>query len=327
MLSNKPIVVFGVPDMMICIWRIMPSIEVMINNIRWRWDTPKASRVWVDSGGYQIMIKRANISIDKVIERYRNINGDIFVSLDIPPQTLCSTHRELVDQNIKNFEILYEGLEDKKIIPVVHCYKSDLLLYSIDVYRSYGVDTIAYGGAVPPSMAKMGKGSRTIPLLALAILRKSFNGWIHTLGIGGAPAIYRALSLLKINSIDSTSWRTKAAFGKIMVPGLGERYVGNGNAKFGRKDLTNNDFAILEKALKDTNFPYVDNLGELLKTFRGRAIVNAWIMKYFVDVIYSNNGFGWMLKYAQKYSDLSLDELAITLDKKLKNRMTFDTDL
>lgn len=314
----RPTVVFGIPDTLIRVWEIIPDIEVMINNIRWRWPKPMVRKVWVDSGGYQIMIKRMNINIDDIMNKYRKIDGDVFISLDIPPQELCTADRELVLQNIKNFEILYEKIEGKKIVPVVHCYESELLLRSIDVYKSYNVDLIAFGGAVPPSMARMGKGSRTLPLMALAITRKAFNKWIHALGIGGTPAIYKALSIMKINSLDSSSWRTKAAYGKIMIPGLGERYVGNGHAKFGRKDLSDDEYKILEESLRRTDFPYVDKLRGLLSTFRGRAIVNAWVMKNFIDVIYSNNGFKWLLKYASTYVSLDLEELLSLMDRKLR---------
>ncbi|MEM1526087.1 MAG: hypothetical protein QXZ41_01105 [Ignisphaera sp.] len=314
----NPIVIFGVPDTMIKIWEIIPDIEIMINNIRWRWSKPTVVRVWVDSGGYQIMVKGLNIDLNSVIKRYQSIDGDIFISLDVPPQELCTASEDLVIRNVRNFEALYEKLEDKKIIPVVHCYDSQLVLYSIDVYRSYGVEIIAFGGAVPPSMAKMGKGSRTIPLLALAIVRKAFNGWIHALGIGGTSIIYKALSILKVNSMDSSSWRTKAAYGKVMIPGLGERYVGNQHAKFGRKDLSDDDYKSLEESLRKTSFPYIDNLRNLLKSFRGRAIINAWIMKHFINVTYGNNGYRWLLNYASTYATLSIDELTTMLDNKLK---------
>ncbi|MEM4789397.1 MAG: hypothetical protein QXV06_06360 [Ignisphaera sp.] len=314
----NPIIIFGVPDTMIKIWEIIPNIEVMVNNIRWRWSKPAVDRVWVDSGGYQIMVKGLNIDLNVVAKRYQIMDGDIFISLDVPPQELCTSSKDLVIQNIRNFETLYEKVENKKIIPVVHCYNSELLMYSIDIYKSYGIEIIAYGGAVPPSMARMGKGSRTIPLLALAIVRKAFNGWIHALGIGGASAIYKALSILKVNSMDSTSWRTKAAYGKVMIPGLGERYVGNKHARFGRKDLSEDDYILLEESLRKSGFPYVDNLRNLLTSFRGRAIINAWVMKYFINVVYGNNGFRWLSDYASTYSNLNIDELTVMLDNKLR---------
>ncbi|MEM1542270.1 MAG: hypothetical protein QXW20_07140 [Ignisphaera sp.] len=316
----KPCIVFGLPDTLIRIWELIPNIEVMINSIRWRWGRPKVHKVWVDSGGYQIMIKGIDMDVKTVAEKYRNIEGDIFISLDKPPQDLCSKSKDLVEYNIKNFEYLYERIENKKIVPVIHCYKSDLLLYAIDVYSSYNVDFIAYGGAVPPSMAKAGRGSRTIPLLALAIIRKTFSGWIHALGIGGTPALYKALSILRVNSMDSSSWRTKAAYGKVMIPGLGERYVGNGKAVFGRKDLSKEDLDALENALEKSGFPYLDRLEDLLKTFRGRCLINAWIMKHFIDIIYNDNGFMWMIKYANMYESYSVEELVTLLDKKLKSR-------
>lgn len=316
----KPDLVFVLPDTAIRIWELLPHVDVMINNMRWKWERPKARRVWVDSGGYQVMVKGLRIDVETVLRRYREIDGDLFISLDIPPQDLCSESKELVQQNIKNFEYLYQKIEDKKIVPVIHCYTSELLLHTIDIYRSYNVDIIAYGGVVPPSMARVGKGSRTIPLLVLAIIRKIFNGIIHVLGIGGTPPMYKTLTILGANSLDSSSWRTKAAYGKIMIPGLGERYVGNGKATFGRKDLSENEFQILENALKLSNFPYVHEIKKLLTTFQGRCIINAWIMKYFIDTLYNNNGFAWMIKYANTYNSFNLEELIMLLIKKLQKR-------
>uniref|UniRef100_A0A7C4FGG7 tRNA-ribosyltransferase n=1 Tax=Ignisphaera aggregans TaxID=334771 RepID=A0A7C4FGG7_9CREN len=313
-----PEIVFGVPDVMIKLWEYMPSIKIMINSIRWRWDRPSVEAVWVDSGGYQIMIKGLKIDINEVIERYRKIDGDYFMSLDIPPHRFCQSSKELVEKNIKYFEYLYTKLE-KNIVPVIHCYESTLLLDAIDVYKSYGVKVIAYGGAVPPSLAKGGKGSRTTPLIPLAIITKAFNGYVHVLGLGGTSVLYTALQNLRVASLDSSSWRVKAAYGKVIIPGRGERYVGNGSAKFGRKDLLPEDYDMLVKALEQTGFPYVNDVEVLLRTFRGRALINAWVVRYYPHVLEKTNGYTWIVSFAKKLSNMGVDELIALLDRRSKS--------
>ncbi|MDK6029326.1 hypothetical protein QPL79_08120 [Ignisphaera sp. 4213-co] len=314
-----PKIVFVVPDTMIRLWDYMPNIDLMINSIRWKWEKPTATTVWVDSGGYQVMVKGMKLTVDDVLSRYRRIEGDYFMSLDIPPSRFCYTTKELVNENIKNFEYLYSKLDDKNIVPIIHCYESSLFFKALDVYKSYGVKLIGYGGAVPPSLAKGGRGSRTTPLIPLALLSKLFNGDIHALGIGGTSTLYTALKIVGVKSMDSSSWRVKAAYGKVIVPGCGERYVGNGKASFGRKDLSKEDFEKLVNALQKSGFPYIEKVDMLIKTFRGRAIINAWIVKHYPDVLEKSNGYSWIIEYVKKIARLNVDELIKLLDKRIKS--------
>ncbi len=313
-MSIKPIIVFGIPDVEIRLWEFIKEIEIMINNLRWRWGRPPAHRIWVDSGGYQIMIKGLRIELANIIDRYRELDADIYISLDFPPQELCTQSKDIVMRNIATFEKLYTKLDNKLIVPVIHCYKADLILEALDIYKSYGIKIIAFGGAVPPSLAKFGRGSRIIPFLALALLRKVFNGWIHALGIGGSPSMYQALKILGVNSLDSSSWRTKAAYGKIIIPGLGERYVGNGEASFGRKDLSKGELELLINALRVTNFPFIDSIEDMIKTFYGRALINAWIIKYYADMLLPSNGYSWLMNYIHIFKQQSIEELVEKLN-------------
>ncbi len=312
--------VFGAADGSIPIWEVLPSIEVMINNLSWRHPRPRARRVWVDSGGYQAMVKGIKLSIEKVVERYRKLDADLFMSLDIPPRTLCPEDRELVKQNIENFDELRSRLEDREIVPVVHCYSPELMLEALDVYQSLGAKIIAFGGAVPPSMARMGRGSRLAPLIALAIVVKASKRPVHALGIGGSVTMYTVLKTLGAHSADSSSWRVKAAYGKVLVPGLGERYVGDGRARFGRVDMRSEDMELLKRSLEATGFPYMDRLDEMLNTFRGRAIINAWIIYFYRDTFSPRNGFRWMLARAVDYASRSLSSLIAEFEELIANR-------
>lgn len=50
-----------------------------------------------------------------------------------------------------------------------------------------------------------------------------------------------------VDSTDSAGYRRKAAYGKILLPGTGERYVGRGDAKFGISKLSQNEVILLCK--------------------------------------------------------------------------------
>ena len=302
-------IVFGLADLHIKLWELIPDIEVMINAIKWRWSRPPARKVWVDSGGYQIMVKGLKISIDTIIQRYRELDADIYMSLDIPPRTLCPDDKELVKKNIENYEILRTKLDDKTIVPVVHCYEPNLMLEAIDIYRSLGAKMIAFGGAVPPTMGRMGRGSRLLPLIALAIVVKASKLPVHVLGLGGANTMYTVVKILGASSMDSSAWRIKAAYGKIIVPGLGERYVGNGKARFGKTPLKQEELEMLIKALQETNFPYMDKIHELLNTFPGRAIINAWILHKYRDYVANTNRLKWLIERSNVLKMLSIEEL------------------
>jgi len=318
---ERPLIVFGTPDPHVEIWKYMPDIDLMVNAILWRWRRPHVNRLWIDSGGYQIMVKGLRVRIDDIIAKYRSIDADVYMSLDTPPKHPCLASKELIDDNVRRFEYLYTKLEDKKIIPVIHCYPPELIIYALEKYEVYGVDMIAYGGAVPPTMGRCGRRSRFLPILGLALLRKAFNGWIHALGIGGTCATYCAMKALGVDSFDSSSWRVKAAYGKIIVPGLGERYVGNGRAKFGRKDLSEEEYVILEEALRRSKFPLVDRLGELLSTFQGRALINAWIVRHYPNVLSPRNGLRWMVRFAEDLASMSIDEVYRTMEQFVKENI------
>lgn len=302
-------VVLGVPDPNVPVWEVMESCEVMINAVKWRWGRPPVRELWVDSGGFQVMLRGLSVELTKLVERYRRLEGDAYISLDIPPKTLGCVDRELLAANIRNFEYLYEKL-DRTVVPVIHCtFAPELVAEAIDVYRSYGVKIVACGAAVPSVMGRAGRGSRKVPVMMLALVRKLFPGRIHVLGVGGSNSMKAVLSALRIESTDSSSWRVKAAYGKVLIPGVGERYVGNGRARFGVVPLSEEDLEELRRFLEATRFPLRDRLEELLKTFVGRALVNAWVSRYAPPELSKRSRLGWMVELARRCLSMDLEEL------------------
>jgi len=249
-------------------------------------------KLWLDSGGFQIMKKGLNIPIEKVEKLYRIIDADYYISLDYP--TTPNDDPKLIEKKIKinvhNFKYLQSKLQDKVIIPVIH-YSPRLDDYRklVRIYvNEIGCDIIAFGGFVPPLLSVKGtKKSRLKGILALQYLTNLVErNRVHVMGVGAATTI-SILNVLQIKSTDSAAWRVKAAYGKIILPWGGERHVTDRKVNFGRKKLTKEEFNELVNLINMVkNFPLKsdhENIQEYLlnvvfRKFELRALFNLWIV-------------------------------------------------
>jgi len=272
-------VVLGIDDGNIPVWKYLDN-DVMANQLLLRKPSIRRRvpehRLWVDSGGYQIMVKGLHISVDDISRIYGELTAKCFLSLDYPVSDPTHATPEVIERNKSNFLKLIKDNPDKEIIPVVHLYPAKYLLDVTAFYRSLGIHTIAYGGIVPPLLRRT--KLRMKSLIGFLILRKAFpNLRIHVLGAGSFLMI-KILRTLGADSADTSTWRVKAAFGHVIVPGRGERYVGVRKIRFHTPRITDEELEILEKELRVTGFPLIHKLDELLTSFKGRALINAWII-------------------------------------------------
>jgi len=307
-------IVLGVADGSIPIWRFL-TVDIMVNqlNINTRlfeglkFAKENGNNTFVDSGGYQILVKRKKIDIKTVIEKYKKIDADYFFSLDIPIYNWSKEMEQMILTNISNYEVLYTNLEDKNIIPVIHLYPYDLMVKAVEKYLEYDPPLIGYGGIVPPMIRKT--RLRLKALIGAIILRRLLPGRrIHVLGIG-SYIMTRIIKEIGVDSIDTSTWRVKAAYGHVIIPGLGERYVGNRNLKFGTPRIRPNEIRILYNHLVMTKFPFIDKFNDLLNSFKGRAIINAWIITRVNGNISPMSSFYRLYKQIRLYSRYSLEEL------------------
>ncbi|MEM1804186.1 MAG: hypothetical protein QXR80_06790, partial [Desulfurococcaceae archaeon] len=80
-------------------------------------------------------------------------------------------------------------------------------------------------------------------------------------------------------STDSATWRLKAAYGKVILPGGGERHVTSRAVSFGKAKPKDGELEELYRFLKETGFPALDGFYEKIRTsFEYRALVNAWVV-------------------------------------------------
>ncbi|MHA1616229.1 MAG: hypothetical protein ACTSX9_02865 [Candidatus Njordarchaeales archaeon] len=335
LLSNiKPWKVFPdtVTDVMISSYELLMKKGIMAKikargGIRNFLELAPHIRLWVDSGGYQIMRKGLNTPVEKVARIYEEINADFYISLDYPtlPGDPLHIRKKKIRKNIENFEYLLRKFPDKTIIPVIHFSPNlDEYDYLLKTYmEEFSCERIAFGGFVPPLMSVRGtKKSRLKGILSLQyVATKVGREKIHVMGVGSATTI-SILRALRIGSADSASWRIKAAYGKIILPWGGERHVTNREINFGKKKLSRDELNRLIDIISGIDhFPFhlskydKKTIEEFLyrtvfSTFENRAIFNIWVILHWAKYMPPKTGsFRTLYDLALYITKLSPEEI------------------
>jgi len=247
--------------------------------------------VLLDSGGYQSMIHGIEVNLKLLKEIFEMSKADYLFSLDYPC-SLIKNNKIKTQLTISNYHELSQII--KEVIPIVHP-PLRRALEEYEAYEKQSPECIGIGGLVPMMLKFSKRGKQAIDLIAE--IRSRHRGSIHVMGLG-APTVIPILEALHCTSTDSASWRIKAAHGKIMLPHGGERYVSNRGAKFGVISLSEEEESTIEKL----NCPILKEYGweGLEKSFRIRALFNAWITLYPPHEGDQLNGpFSKLLDYAQ----------------------------
>jgi len=272
----------GVQDLKVPVW-VFGSL-VMINQLSWssiHW----GNTTWVDSGGYQIMKRGIKIDIKDVERKYKILNANAYMNLDIPSFPCQSVD----ERNFKHFEYFHEKEID--VIPIIHAYNAEDIDRAIDFYTQY-TDTIAFGGIVPPTL----KGGRKFVIYTYHYIRKAVRR-VHVLG-AGSPFMRKIF--FNADSGDTASYRIRGAMGHVLIPGKGERYVGERKKSWRTKSVTKEELEMLFSFLEKTHYPYEININDWVN----RSLINAWVM------LYSDyEGESWEMKLSREMDKVNRDEI------------------
>ena len=250
-------VILGIPDNKIPVWELGSPIMInQLKDVKRSWD----NETWVDSGGYQIMKKGVRIDVESVIKRYKDIDADYYISLDIPTSPCSPPAKETFEYYLK----LYEA--EINVVPVIHAYPFEYIDKALDFYNSHPPKMIAYGGVVPPLL----KGSRLPVIVIYHYLRKKTK----TLHVMGAGSPYMRKVFYNADSVDTSTYRVKGAMGMVMIPGRGEKYVGKRKIRWGTRRATDEELELLLKFLDETKFPFKIDFDDWVS----RTLINAWVI-------------------------------------------------
>jgi len=260
--------------------------------------------VMMDSGGFLFLKKKClTVTPDDILELYRSSKPDIGVILDHPldPEETTKVNNRRWQKTLENTRRMIEGNSGElALMPVVHGHTLDEVREACEAVKAV-METrlIGIGSLVPlikgnstskkfgdPNRSKTattgrtsGMASRQFLIEAVKLVREEFpDAFLHVFGIGSVTTMHLMFSL-GVDSIDSISWRLKAAFGMIQLPGVPDRYPRP-------KKSTNKTRAVLSasegqiliqcKCPVCVELSLEERIEVLDNSFRKRAIHNAW---------------------------------------------------
>jgi tRNA-guanine family transglycosylase len=246
--------------------------------------------IMMDSGGFLFMKKKAmKIRPEKISKLYEESEPNYGVILD-HPLTVGLTDLEvrrrqlLTLGNTKKMIALKNG-PNPELIPVVHGHTIHSVrwfvrqLNRIGEFKVYGI-----GSLVPSVFNARGVGGIHNVIEIVSYVRRLLpKKTIHVFGVGSTVTMHLMFAA-GADSLDSSAWRSKAAFGAIQLPGIGDRFItGRAGKATGKKylNLSKEEERILERcrcpACKQSGLP------ELRLSFSKRALHNAWVLQREVE--------------------------------------------
>lgn len=237
--------------------------------------------VLMDSGGFLFMKKKSmDVTAKQIMSFYEEVKPNFGVVLDHPLIPTLSKHESVKRKmnTLKNTQIMIKNRTTKNpvLIPVIHGYQPKEIrwylnkLKKIEKFSLYGI-----GSLVPALYNVRGVGGILNVMKVIMEVRKQIpKAKLHVFGTGGTLTMH-LMFYAGANSLDSSAWRTKAAFGAIQMPGMGDRWVSTATRKKPYPQLSKEE----KQKLENCRCPMCKKYGILgLKNdFSARAIHNAWV--------------------------------------------------
>lgn len=304
-------------------------------------DDPKLTynpgELFLDNGAYTANMQNLELDMNRIIEIQEKLNPDKTIPFDYPFKNGMSAimMEKRWNHTAKNIRYWQTSTSlNGKLVPSLHSWSKGSLVKNLKWLQKHGdSDYLAVGSIVSPEFTNNTGffGDRTPNKILIDMLsftaenvKQITDFKIHIMGLGSSPLSLHFGYYFGIQSTDSSGYRRKAAYGQIVLPGTGERYVGNETATFGggvgwkKRDL---------KLLEECDCPICRvNSDSLWHHWKDRAIHNDHVMKKerelanelisegnetyekYLDSIYKNSSFNYLWKYAKlkkKYNGIS----------------------
>jgi 7-cyano-7-deazaguanine tRNA-ribosyltransferase len=236
--------------------------------------------VVIDSGGYQMYYGNSiSYSPRQLADFYNKAKPDLAISLDYP-----TTLRDAPDEfkhkikfNYKCYREMKERVKASKLVPVCHSPK-EVSILEYERYSKLGpIDCLGVAG-ISQIMMRSQYRKGVVDFVKFLTGRNSHD--FHLFG-WGATTLSRMAEMLKATSVDTSSWRKLAAYGKIILPGVGERHVSERQSKASRVSKIHeqelDQLAKCKCPICTTGKP-LEYFRRPNEGFRSRAIHNAYVL-------------------------------------------------
>lgn len=211
------------------------AVKVYRYNLREQLGMGDDVKLFVDSGGYQLMTKRFNITPSEVIEilKYQEENrANIASTLDFPfrpDETSLWEGWRRIEITLKYAKIALENHKQNsptKLYAVIPGWDYLSIKKSAEILSRYEFDGFAIG-APEPSNFRMSSSTYLLKLGQMIYAIKNIIGDkpLHVFGISNMPSIY-ALSALAVSSFDSLKYLHSAKFRDYILPNGRVAHVG-----------------------------------------------------------------------------------------------------
>jgi tRNA-guanine family transglycosylase len=166
-------------------------------------------------------------------------------------------------------------------------------LNEIGDFSVYGI-----GSLVPSVFTSKGAGGIYNVVKVVSAVRKALpEKTIHVFGVGSTLTMH-LMFYVGADSVDSSAWRTKAAFGAIQLPETGDRYISLRKKHKHYPQLRQEELRILDEckcpACKG------EGLEGLRKSFTMRALHNAWVHQREIEKVRKLVSEGEYERYAKE---------------------------
>ncbi|MHA1505884.1 MAG: tRNA-guanine transglycosylase [Candidatus Asgardarchaeia archaeon] len=243
--------------------------------------------VMMDSGGFLFMKKdEMNVNPIKIIDLYEKSKPNFGVVLDYPINPTLSENVVIKRLN-KTLENTRKMVDMKsgpnpELIPVIHGYDTKTISWFIkELEKIYDFRIYGVGSLVPNVFNSKRSGGIYNVVKIVSFIRSILPDKIlHVFGVGSSLTMH-IMFYSGADSVDSASWRVKAAYGAIQLPGVGDRYITSKKKSKKYTPLSKKDIKLLEEckcpACKERG------LEGLKESFELRAIHNAWVYQKEVE--------------------------------------------
>jgi len=273
----------------------------------------------MDSGGFLFMNKKkVNVNPETIIDLYEKSKPNYAVVLDHPllPNLPPEEINKRLEETLENTKIMLELKQSKNpvLIPVIHGFDKTTIKKYIRKLQDMGdFDVYGLGSLVPFVFSTTGNGGIYNLIEIVSLVRALLpDKIIHVFGVGSALTMH-LMFYIGVDSVDTVSWRIKAAYGAIQLPGISDRYITPRKRHKKYASLSKEEEKILEKC----NCPACrkEGIEGLIKSFKLRALHNAWVYqkeiektrrlmkdgeyeKYVESILSKNVVFAKALRYA-----------------------------
>jgi 7-cyano-7-deazaguanine tRNA-ribosyltransferase len=244
-------------------------------------------QIMMDSGGFLFMKKNiVDVTAKQIVSFYEETKPNYGVVLDHPILTTLSPNeiRKRQLETLKNTKIMLKHRTTKNpiLIPVIHGHAPQDIQQYLRYLKKIGTFPICGIGSLVPSLYNVsGVGGILNVIRIIRQVRKQMpKTKLHVFGTGSALTMH-LMFYAGADSLDTSSWRTKAAFGAIQMSGMGDRWVSKVSRKKPYPQLSKEE----KKELENCKCPSCkkDGFYGLKISFSSRAIHNAWIYQKEVE--------------------------------------------